>query len=296
MDMNTTYYTFERQAARLLLAAAVAWMLAGCGTVSQGIADDGASAQQLVWPVPEATNGLAAQGSFPTPEALALVHPGMDKAQVVLLLGAPHFGEGFAPREWNYLFHVRRPGGADFTTCQFKLLFGQDGKVGSQYWLPASCAPGAADTHVAVVPPPPPPAPASHAPDVPPKAQLQTLQADALFGFDGWRLQDLRAQGRQALDAFAAQLREGPWTQAVVQVRAYTDRLGSAAYNQKLSERRAATVAAYLAQRGIASARIQTRGMGAQAPVSVGCADSLPRDELIACLAPDRRVELDVRP
>jgi OOP family OmpA-OmpF porin len=78
---------------------------------------------------------------------------------------------------------------------------------------------------------------------------------------------------------------------AHVHVIGYTDRLGSDAYNQKLSEQRAATVRDYLISQGISADRIDAEGRGEADPVKT-CKDR-NRTRLIACLAPNRRVVVE---
>ena len=77
-----------------------------------------------------------------------------------------------------------------------------------------------------------------------------------------------------------------------VEVRGYTDRIGSVAHNLQLSQRRADTVKALLVRQGIPADRIDAIGFGMQDPITTHCSDSLPRDQLITCLQPDRRVEI----
>jgi len=72
----------------------------------------------------------------------------------------------------------------------------------------------------------------------------------------------------------------------------HTDRMGSSQYNQKLSEKRANAVAAYLHGKNI-SATIAPSGAGHTQPIKI-CSNSLPRPQLIACLAPNRRVAIEV--
>lgn len=79
----------------------------------------------------------------------------------------------------------------------------------------------------------------------------------------------------------------------IVMVTGHTDRLGSHPYNQKLSEKRADAVAAYLKSKGV-TAQIDTLGAGKTQSVK-GCDDKLPRAELIECLAPNRRVVIEAR-
>jgi OOP family OmpA-OmpF porin len=71
----------------------------------------------------------------------------------------------------------------------------------------------------------------------------------------------------------------------------YTDRLGGTAYNQTLSERRAATVRDYLVGKGIEADHIDAEGRGEADPVKT-CEDT-DRAKLIACLAPNRRVVVE---
>jgi OOP family OmpA-OmpF porin len=80
----------------------------------------------------------------------------------------------------------------------------------------------------------------------------------------------------------------------VVIVSGHTDRLGSQAYNQKLSEKRAEAVKDYLASKGVDAGKIQATGFGKTSPVKFGCDDKLPRKQLIECLAPNRRVVIEV--
>lgn len=83
----------------------------------------------------------------------------------------------------------------------------------------------------------------------------------------------------------------------LIVVTGHTDRLGSAQYNQKLSEKRAAAVTEYLFSKGVAASLFETMGAGKTAPAQgvAKCADNLPRQKLIECLAPHRRVVIEVK-
>jgi OOP family OmpA-OmpF porin len=72
----------------------------------------------------------------------------------------------------------------------------------------------------------------------------------------------------------------------------HTDRKGTKAYNQKLSERRAAAVKNYLVGKGIAPNRIHADGKGESKPATkpAGCRGKRGK-ALIACPQPDRRVD-----
>ncbi|QID17383.1 OmpA family protein [Nitrogeniibacter mangrovi] len=128
------------------------------------------------------------------------------------------------------------------------------------------------------------------APAPKPSAEKVKLAADALFDFDK---AVLKPEGKTKLDRLAAQA-EALKLEVILAV-GHTDRLGSAAYNQKLSEKRAAAVKEYLVGKGIEANRIYTEGKGETQPVTTdNCKNSLGRKKLIECLQPDRRVEIEV--
>jgi OOP family OmpA-OmpF porin len=75
----------------------------------------------------------------------------------------------------------------------------------------------------------------------------------------------------------------------------HTDRFGSDAYNQKLSERRAAAVKTYLVSKGVDANRVYTEGKGEKNPVTKP--DQCPgkkSKKVIECLQPDRRVDIEL--
>ena len=143
----------------------------------------------------------------------------------------------------------------------------------------------AAKCTVAAAAPAPAPAPAPQ-----PTAEKVKLSADALFDFDK---AVLKPAGMQRLDALAAQTRSVKLE--VVLAVGHTDRIGSDAYNQRLSERRAEAVKAYLVSKGVEANRIYTEGKGKTQPVTGTTCDGIRgRAALIDCLQPDRRVEVEV--
>ena len=83
----------------------------------------------------------------------------------------------------------------------------------------------------------------------------------------------------------------------LILVGGHADRLGSAAYNQKLSEKRADAVKAYLVAKGLDGNIIETLGFGKTTPAQgvPKCDDKLPRAKLIACLEPHRRVTVEIQ-
>ena len=139
-----------------------------------------------------------------------------------------------------------------------------------------------------VVAPAPAPAPA---PVV--ETKRFTLKSDVLFNFNK---STLKPEGQQALDQLYTQLSSMDPKDGSVVVLGYTDAVGSDQYNQKLSEKRAQSVVDYLVSKGIPSNKISARGMGESNPVTGNTCDSVKgRNALIDCLAPDRRVEIDVK-
>jgi OOP family OmpA-OmpF porin len=144
------------------------------------------------------------------------------------------------------------------------------------------------------VPPPPPPPP-------PPPRRMPSkvsFSADSLFDFDK---SVVKPAGKQALDVFVADLKGASYD--VISVTGHTDRIGSHAYNMRLSERRAEAVKDYLQESaGIPAGKITARGVDGADPVTKpgDCSDANParggkaRQELITCLQPDRRVEVEV--
>lgn len=162
------------------------------------------------------------------------------------------------------------------------------------YWTPAlaieECDPDlvkkpaaqlAQKTAAAVVPPAVTPKPA---------AQRVKLNADTLFDFNK---ADLRPAGRTALDDFVA--RTNDIKPEVIMAVGHADRFGSESYNQRLSEQRAAAVKTYLLGKGIEANRIQTEGRGETQPVTKSGDCPGPKSaKVIACLQPDRRVDIEV--
>jgi len=135
-------------------------------------------------------------------------------------------------------------------------------------------------------PEPPKPAPRPAAPPPPAaKAEKVTTASTVNFDFDRYAI---RPDAMSKLDDLVGKLRNV--NLEVIIAVGHADRLGSDAYNMKLSVRRADSVKAYLVSKGIAASRIYTEGKGERQPVK-DCKGSGKTKELIACLEPNRRVE-----
>lgn len=257
-------------------------VLGGCGTLSENVAADGMSAQKLVWPKPSDVNDLHHGGTFPNIANLRQIHSGMNRQQILPLIGPPQFGEWLGPREWNYLFNFQKNG--QVVQCEYKILFDEHKMARSFYWHPQSCA--------AFLKPSAPVA-AAPAPSAPEAVKKFVLSADALFAFDKYKLNDMTATGVSDLATLAGRLTAPGVKADTIRVIGYTDRLGSEAYNQRLSTERADTVRHFLVQKGVPADKITALGRGEADPLRTTCGH-LSRARLIACLAPNRRVVVEV--
>lgn len=171
------------------------------------------------------------------------------------------------------------------------------------YWTPADAVPGC-DGELApqpkAAPPapppkveaaPPPPAVAPPPPPAPPKRcdATVTLQNDATFAFNK---SNLTPAARQAMDMEILPKLAACANVDLVMVTGHADRIGTQQYNQRLSDQRAETVAAYLKANGVS--HIETLGVGKTQPVKA-CGDKLPHARLVECLAPNRRVVVEIK-
>ena len=153
--------------------------------------------------------------------------------------------------------------------------------------VPAAPAPAPAPAPAAKPAPAPAPAPApvarpAPAPAAPAVAATKvTYAADAFFDFNK---SALKAEGRAKLDDLVGKVK-GISLEVIIAV-GHTDSVGSDAYNQKLSVKRAEAVKAYLVTKGIEKNRVYTEGKGEKQPV----ADNKTSEGR----AKNRRVEIEV--
>ncbi len=108
------------------------------------------------------------------------------------------------------------------------------------------------------------------------------LSGDTNFDFNK---DTLKPAGKAELDKVVADMKQAKQVDAVIVV-GHTDSVGSDAYNQRLSERRAATVKNYLAAKGVPAGIIQASGRGESQPVA--------DNATAAGRAQNRRVEITV--
>jgi OOP family OmpA-OmpF porin len=127
----------------------------------------------------------------------------------------------------------------------------------------------------ALPPPPPPPSP-------PPAPKHMELSADTYFDFDK---ATLKPEGERKVEEIVRALKDNPKQRVVIE--GHTDSIGSDAYNQRLSERRADSVGRYMVSRGIDPQRITTRGHGESKPIA--------SNKTAEGRAQNRRVDIDTK-
>ncbi len=112
---------------------------------------------------------------------------------------------------------------------------------------------------------------------------------------------EMTADNKKELDAFLGGLRKATKARSAVRfgavvVTGHTDRIGSLKYNMKLSERRAVVVKDYLVAAGVDQKVIFWEGKAFKQPIPVTkfCDNKMKRKQLIECLAPNRRVTVEI--
>ena len=199
--------------------------------------------------------------------------------------------------------NVGKKGNADMVSLSLVFPFGRSYAAAPRvmaepaYVAPAPApmpapmpAPAPTPPPLVVVAPPPPRAPAPM--PAPVERRRVSFSAESLFAFDK---SVIKPEGKVALDRFANDLRGTQFDR--VGVEGHADRLGSNAYNQRLSARRAEAVKAYLiSPGGVAANKISAVGKGETMPVTKpgDCRGNKRTKALVACLQPDRRVDVEV--
>ena len=137
----------------------------------------------------------------------------------------------------------------------------------------------------------PAPAPAPVAKPEPKKPAIVNLASTELFEFNK---AVLTPDARTRLDSEVIAKLKDIGELRYLNVNGHADRLGSVQYNQQLSEKRADAVRAYLVSKGADASKIETFGFGKTTPVK-SCPDGKDRKALIECLAPNRRVVVEIQ-
>jgi OmpA-OmpF porin, OOP family len=238
------------------------------------------------------SGNFAATGAVVMPYASA--NPSRRAANVKAGLGLMYnFNESWAMRLEGERYRINDAVGnkGDIDMVSVGLVYRFGARPQTRVVAQAPMAPAPAP--IVQAPPPPPPAALPPPPPPAPSAPMRvSLSADSLFDFDR---STLKPAGQQALDKLIGDLRGVQYD--TIRVTGHTDRLGRHDYNMKLSTRRAEAVGAYLVQAGgIAAGKISATGVDGADPVTKAgdCKGSKPTPALIACLQPDRRVEVEV--
>ncbi len=249
---------------KIIIASIIcATTLTACNSVvgRNSIDKNGDPQGELSWP--DVSDVTWQEGTFPTQDEIDMVQKNLTRTQLKKIFEHPHFAETFRAREWNYLFNFNMSDGS-IKQCQFKVLFDKNRLAQNFYWKPANCL-----------------------------SEKFNLKADTLFEFDKSGLNDIRQEGKVALNKLATYIiKEG--NKAQLELIGHTDYLGDDDYNQKLSERRAATIGRYLVNRGVNASNITTAGRGEKEPIK-HCDKNTDRATLKECLIANRRVGVEIK-
>lgn len=240
-------------------------LLSACtSTISKGVKADG-SVEELVWPTQE--DSWRKEPLRLPSQNVANLRLGLARTNVFTLLDVPHFSEINGAREWNYILQHPNYTPDNPLVCHLKLIYDDENRVSAIYWLEDHCASafGAKE------------------------GMQMNLSSDALFDFDS---STLRAEAQSTLSNLLKNILKLSGERTIT-ITGYTDRLGSEEYNQRLSLARAESVRRYLIAGGVPAGRVYVNGLGAANPV-VDCSVGGDRKALIACLQPNRRVEITV--
>jgi OmpA-OmpF porin, OOP family len=174
-------------------------------------------------------------------------------------------------------------------------------------WTPARAAAAAAcqqcTPDLCPKPPAPKPAPAPAAkpeakPEAKPKPKIEPINVELKIELQGipFNKTELTADNKKELDEFLATEVKPLNTVGAVIITGHTDRIGSEKYNKKLSEKRALNAKDYIVGKGIDQKLIFWEGKAAKQPIPVTkfCENKMKRKQLIECLAPNRRVTVEV--
>lgn len=205
------------------------------------------------------------------------VHLGDTEKDINSLLGSPYSVEHLDFGSfWDY--NVSIPTSVEsFMGCQYRLEFDEQGLLKDADWRKSVCdlmyrqyIGGDVNENEQ-------------------RLEVFSLMSDVLFSFNKYQLSD---GGQLSLDKFIDQLLER-YHNPVVTITGHTDRLGSKQANLNISKLRAREVGNRFLAKGLAKQNLLIKGVGDSSPIVV-CADDQKDSALINCLAPNRRVEIEI--
>ncbi len=242
------------------------------------------------------------------PRAMSLMFAPMNPQLYGSMMGGVFNGQALGPT-WGTFMHPAQPvvsvqGPAPvaspinvFDPSTWFSMFNMFGGMPVMPTMPTMSAPFAPAPFAAPTPFAPAPAAAANVQPTPFAVQAGApatlnLGGDALFKTGKSSVRDLTPAGRAQLDELVTKVKAFGAIDAI-RVTGHADKTGNAAANQKLSLARAKTVSTYLKSKGVKAKTFATAGLGDTKPV-VECDMSQPKEALKACLAPNRRVEVEV--
>ncbi|MBM6551069.1 OmpA family protein [Marinomonas ostreistagni] len=176
---------------------------------------------------------------------------------------------------WDYNVSIPRSYDS-FMGCQYRMEFDAEGRLRQVDWRKSVCD-LLYQQYIA------------QAGDIEPRMEVFSFTSDVLFPFNEYRL---KPSGQAMLDEFVAELL-ARYDEPMITVTGHTDRLGPEEANQRLSERRAREVGKRFLEQGQKDYNLLIKGVGENMPV-VECVDDQRDAELIECLQPNRRVEIEI--
>lgn len=221
-------------------------------------------------PMSELDEGYLRVGRYVQAATISRVKSGASAEEVTRLLGSPESVDRYSGRqEWYYSINLPLADGFNQLVCQYRVDVDTSLSVTGTQWRRSQCR-TLFNEFIGSL-------------------QLMSFSADVMFKFDS---AELEPEGMQQLYQVALIL-NNQYDSPIIHITGHTDRIGRADYNQRLSQRRADAVLSFLQAQGVPASQIHAEGRGMSEPV-VTCLGTRVTQELKDCLAPNRRVTLNI--